>query len=392
MAAPRKSRGFTLVELLVVITIIGMLVSLLLPAIQAAREAGRRTTCMNNMRQAGTGLTLVEQSKKAFPGYVSLIQKSAGNIPVVRASWVVPVLPSLEQNALFQNWMNPALAVQWNQSMPGINKDQYITQLSILICPSNANPDLNDDSLSFVVNTGIAVTANDNPPSSSAPTWPEDSASGVFFNQSQLDITDATKRTPQKKVNMDYITSNDGSNYTLLLSENLQAGRWATDAVGGPNVPFTSDFAVRQNTGFVWFLTGQQNNSTPPTMTLLSGYNPLSIGINDLAQVVSGQPKSTWNSMNTSEPTGLAYARPSGNHPSGVNAMCAGGNARFLSEEMDYKVFTQLMTPVQNKVIVDYEMGLPVRTNRGSINSPAATTGANKVIVPWRYILNEADL
>ena len=60
MAGPKKTRGFTLVELLVVITIIGMLVSLLLPAIQSAREAGRKNTCMNNMRNCGLALIQVE--------------------------------------------------------------------------------------------------------------------------------------------------------------------------------------------------------------------------------------------------------------------------------------------------------------------------------------------
>ena len=63
----RKSHGFTLVELLVVIAIIGILVALLLPAIQAARESARRTQCLNNEKQIGIALILRHDSRKALP-------------------------------------------------------------------------------------------------------------------------------------------------------------------------------------------------------------------------------------------------------------------------------------------------------------------------------------
>src|SRR5262245_58508738 len=64
----RKRPAFTLVELLVVIAIIGMLVSLLLPAVNAAREAGRRTTCQNNMRNVALALVQYDANKQSLPG------------------------------------------------------------------------------------------------------------------------------------------------------------------------------------------------------------------------------------------------------------------------------------------------------------------------------------
>ncbi len=389
MARFRKSRGFTLVELLVVITIIGMLVSLLLPAIQSAREAGRRTVCMNAMRQAAIGLTTVEATGRGFPGYVDKVTKGTTQF---RVSWVVSILPALEANALHQNRRNPNLPIDGDPANIGTtnNRDQYVTRLGILVCPSNANPDLPDDALSWVANTGIALTASDG---FSAAGWAEDSASGVMFNQSQLDFG-----YQPKKVNMDYITSNDGSSYTLLLSENLQAGRWATDPIN-PLLTFQSDFAARQNVGMVWFLTGNARNEAIPTPPLAgmggnTEYNSNAIGINDLAQTVSGLPSGTYVKTNLSAPTGLAYARPSANHPGGVNSMFCGGNARFLSESMEYHVFTQLMTVYQNHVIVDYAPG-PIRANTpgGTIQNPATVTGTTtNVPVPWGYILDESDL
>jgi prepilin-type N-terminal cleavage/methylation domain-containing protein/prepilin-type processing-associated H-X9-DG protein len=92
-----QGRGFTIVELLVVIAVIGILMGLLLPAIQAARESGRRTACMSNAYQLGMAVNRYDQDKGRVPGWVNLL--GGGNV-----GWPVMCLPYLERNDIFDVW------------------------------------------------------------------------------------------------------------------------------------------------------------------------------------------------------------------------------------------------------------------------------------------------
>lgn len=381
MARPRTRSGFTLVELLVVITIIGMLVSLLLPAIQSARETGRRNTCINNMRNASTALTQVHDTKRYFPGYVNIV----GN---KRASWVVTILNNLDRGDLYQNWLNKAPITPPAQTMGGYvfstDLPWAYTTLNILLCPSNPSTGSDVDPLSYVVNSGSAFTTTDNLPGNTSPF--ADVNSGVFFNHAASDSVmgagfqnynpysgSGWGTTQGPKVSMDFITSNDGSTYTIMLSENLQAGHWATDPtdtnpMNDPNhkTPFGSDFQVRQNTAFVWFIMNGQLNNVEPT--------PLPI----LSMKINAQSRSAPQPLGYSSPSGgdgLTYARPSSAHPGGVNVMFCDNHYRFISEDIPYHVYTQLMTPRQMNCIVN---------NNAAPNNTAKVAG-------WTYLINEAD-
>jgi prepilin-type N-terminal cleavage/methylation domain-containing protein len=133
--AGRKSRGFTLVELLVVIAIIGILIALLLPAIQAAREAGRRLSCSNNMKEIGTAAQNHLAVNRRFPTdgwscyWIGVPERGTGRSQP--GGWIFNLLPYMEEK---QIWM-----MQYGQSSSarrGIAKQMMQTPVSIMNCPS----------------------------------------------------------------------------------------------------------------------------------------------------------------------------------------------------------------------------------------------------------------
>ncbi len=212
---PRTTRkAFTLVELLVVITIIGMLMALLLPAVQAAREAARRATCINNQKQLSFAMLNFESSRRYFPGCRSALPDGPN------ASWVVFLFPYLERNDLWNAWMGGS-ATQ--------------VRIDFMVCPSNpptttaAGTSVN----AYVVNTGKA----------SGGTPSNDIRWGVCLDQVSA---------PKARVSLDYISQHDGATTTLLMSEKAPlSGRAFVGADGAGGWHSAGGDAFR-NIGFVW--------------------------------------------------------------------------------------------------------------------------------------------
>jgi prepilin-type N-terminal cleavage/methylation domain-containing protein len=129
--SPRPVHAFTLVELLVVIAIIGVLVALLLPAVQASREAARRSSCLNNMMQLGLALHNYELSHETLPPGVS---NPEGPISHVESgshlSWITYILPFIEEGVLYQRLDREAGAYD------AANAPVRNCGIQILLCPS----------------------------------------------------------------------------------------------------------------------------------------------------------------------------------------------------------------------------------------------------------------
>jgi prepilin-type N-terminal cleavage/methylation domain-containing protein/prepilin-type processing-associated H-X9-DG protein len=138
---PRRHIGFTLVEVLVVIAIIGVLLGLLMPAVQMSREAARRSACANNLRQQAIAVKLHEQSHGIYPtggwGANWVGDPDAGFSPKQPGGWIYNVLPYLEQAALRE--LGKSLSVQAKREAA---VKLLETPVVVLNCPSRRPPDL----------------------------------------------------------------------------------------------------------------------------------------------------------------------------------------------------------------------------------------------------------
>ena len=201
--SPRFPRGFTLIELLVVITIIAVLIALLLPAVQSAREAARRSQCLNNLKQMGLALHNYHGSTDVFaPGYVSAVATSDDNYPELGPGWGwgAMVLNYLEQPALFN---------ATNFSMPITDPASSTVRQTVLatyLCPSSSP----SGPVSLRNGEKGPVSISDIAPGqylASAGQWEiEDvpgSNNGIFYRNSRIGLRDIT----------------DGSSQTLLIGE-----------------------------------------------------------------------------------------------------------------------------------------------------------------------------
>lgn len=218
----RARAAFTLVELLVVIAIIGVLVALLLPAVQAAREAANRMSCSNNLKQIGIGLHNYHDTNKAIPeaGYR---RTAAGGVPNI--SWRVPLLPFIEEQPTFDRFR---LDLPYNNTTADAQGNSNSTLRTVLIdsyfCPSaGASLRKSSSSLDDATVNGQTVRGytshyfgllgpSGNDPKGNAYGWDPDPAGHGGFG-----TTGALARS--KNGDLDFASVFDGLSNTMFVGE-----------------------------------------------------------------------------------------------------------------------------------------------------------------------------
>ena len=313
-ASRRKRKAFTLVELLVVIAIIGILVALLLPAVQAAREAARRMQCSNNMKQLGLAMHNYHDTYKAFPCNKGGPYTSASGATIWECwSAYIPLLPYVEESARYDQIMAEKPA-------PWYDRSYFKGPFKNFGCPSDPNVDTPNSSIesgnghvSYCFSYGDAIQNTSE--------WSK-SDRGVFQGQ-------------KKWVSFAQIT--DGTSNTIAASELVAAGTTNGRDVKG-------NFALVSTLGSDYIPSPCLNTIDPnnrrqlkdPIATSEANRGPsLRGGVHTCGFQTILPPNSPSCAANTSPKGGNVVASAASMHPGGVNAVKADGSVSFISETID---------------------------------------------------------
>lgn len=278
----RRRSGFTLIELLVVIAIIAILIALLLPAVQQAREAARRSTCKNNLKQIGLAVHNYHDVHGCFP-------MNAPNVTGTNGfSWIAGILPYIDQAPLY-NQINFNLTLIEDSTGSPTNRDVLNNPLATLLCPSDPTTSVRSD----LANTWAWPVSTTAQPKSAGVTcysgtmgigWDDNPPTGLF------------ERLPARALKFRDVT--DGTSNVVMIGERSQS--WSPWAAWG-------------GTNGVWI------NAT--------------YAINSIVKEVGYVP-------NIQEIGGARYGASSW-HVGGAHFVLADGSVRFLSENMDHTLYGQ---------------------------------------------------
>jgi len=235
MSRHTQRRGFTLIELLVVIAIIAVLVALLLPAVQQAREAARRSTCKNNLKQIGLAIHNYHDTYRAVPPLASFTQGSLAANNEAAWTWSAFLLPYLDQAPLYNQMGVSDRTLEEMIVDMGPDRNLGQTVLPVYLCPSDPSRDLNTRRRFNDDQTYTAATSNYVMNGGCRPRNVNQGANGWGFSE-----------MPNRRPSLKFRDMIDGLSNTIAVGERSYEDCRAAVWVGTRNYNGTGNVAYRQ--------------------------------------------------------------------------------------------------------------------------------------------------
>jgi len=380
MSNPPRRRGFTLIELLVVIAIIAVLIALLLPAVQSAREAARRTQCVNNMKQLGLAMHNYHDSNLSFPSgkIVNLNVPPCGctsfGCGCQNTPWFVLMLPYVEQQPL-ANTFNFAIGMEGVMTGSGpvsyfANATVVTTKIGFFQCPSDSAKvfDLKGSTVGAVLPSvpPLLITKGNY-----GVNWGNTDFGQAVTRDSLFKVNPAlhlqspfgwnSSATGPTLVTVASVT--DGTSNTLFMSEILQG---ASDDIrgtiwndfGGAG-SFMTRFTPNGFTDYVpqyppWSTTvpaanlvGDNMDNLPTFGGSAPGQSPANQGNGDTCDSQPGQGLPCYSQGSEAGTFGAARSR----HPGGVNALFGDGSVHFMKNTVNAMTWVALGSMSNGEVL-----------------------------------------
>jgi prepilin-type N-terminal cleavage/methylation domain-containing protein/prepilin-type processing-associated H-X9-DG protein len=352
---PKKRVGFTLIELLVVIAIIAVLVSLLLPAVQQAREAARRSQCQNNLKQIGLAIYNYESSYTRFPSAGEHTNESLAKRQFFPVSMFVAILPFADQTAIADAWN---YNFHYSNSANSNNALLAKNTLPLYVCPSDSLGA--PDALGYGITDYMPIAYTDIDPV----TGLRNKSGGGLLNADRCGLLGACRKVGQ---------CTDGLSNTVAVIEDTShpvqvAGHYDASVVflgGLPNgLDTTQMFSTPDQIGpgtFGGTICAPGRWADPDCGSGVSGpptqdpSSPLYLGgtltqvINNWKTPLGGPAQCPWGINNCG-----GNDEPFSPHPGGCMALFGDGHVRFLSENMNILTVRAICTPAGKEVVGDF--------------------------------------
>jgi prepilin-type processing-associated H-X9-DG protein len=321
--------------LLVVIAIIGVLVALLLPAVQMAREAARRAQCTNQQKQLAVAVASFASAKDRMPSSQEAMFPQNAIAAQRWASWFVYLSPYMDQKTIWDNWNSPSTPA-------GAELKPFV---AVLHCPSKGSPDQGQPVNSYIANAGFYPRpGTDSAFSSGAATFVSPFTFAIIQRKANAVLTDRANFINQVSPNINLLSKRsitdmqDGASNTAIFSENLDASNWNVTLATFP----AAAASVSTSNIMVWLHVAEPsrpvNNNpilTPPGPIAPGTLQPWMKVNGKVTNVAPSHPAEIW--------------RPSSRHPGGVIMAFADGSTRFVSEQIQYHVYQSLLAPDNKK-------------------------------------------